>query len=135
MKLTYQGETLNITDLEELSARNSTLLQSKVAALLNAVKQVQIDLSGTTFVDCQGLGALLAIEHHARAVSPGATLTVLNPRQSVRRMFELTGIERVLLEKTRGPRAPMETVNSRSIAVITPDAITPPGSSSITPIA
>ena len=61
----------------------------------SGVRQVQVDLSATEFVDSSGLGALLWAEHRLKAL--GGRLDVVNPCQSVARTFALAGLDGILL--------------------------------------
>jgi anti-sigma B factor antagonist len=68
-------------------------------ALADAVEQdtgeVVVDLARTTFVDSLALAALVAAAKRARAC--GRSFRVVRPRASVRRIFEITGLDRYLL--------------------------------------
>jgi anti-sigma B factor antagonist len=56
--------------------------------------QLVVDLSGTTFVDSSGLGALVGGLKAARRV--GGDLRVANPTPAVRATMELTNLDRLL---------------------------------------
>jgi anti-anti-sigma factor len=49
-----------------MTAANSKLFRKRVCAALNGHTAVEIDLSQTTYMDCAGLGALIAIRNPAR---------------------------------------------------------------------
>jgi anti-anti-sigma factor len=51
---------------------------------------VVVDLARVTFLDCAGIGALVAGRN--TAVKPGRGYTVVNPQDRVRRVLELTGV-------------------------------------------
>jgi anti-anti-sigma factor len=64
------------------------------AALASGAREIWIDLSGVTFMDSSGLHALLAVRdrlHH-----DGRRLAVIAPSGPVRRLLELTGVDRIL---------------------------------------
>jgi anti-anti-sigma factor len=63
----------------------------------DAVREIRVDLSETTAIDLQGLGALLALRRECGL--HGAAFVVDNPRGSVRSRLEQTGT----LEYLRGP--------------------------------
>lgn len=53
-----------------------------------------VELSGVTFLDSTGLGALIALR--AAAVDSGRTLVIRNPSPVTTRLLELTGVSEVL---------------------------------------
>ena len=82
-------------------------------ALLEAVDdgadRVTVDLSAVTFVDSTALGVLIAGSKRLQARS--GTLDIVCPNQDVRRILEITGLDRVLdihsssEQAVRAPRA------------------------------
>jgi anti-anti-sigma factor len=56
---------------------------------------VQVDFQGVSFIDSTGLGVLVASRR--RATGHGGDVRVLNPRDNVRFVFEVTGLDKVLL--------------------------------------
>lgn len=52
-----------------------------------ATGEIILDLSQVTFMDCAGLRALIALDHHVRTVGGRVRLTALSP--PVARLFEL----------------------------------------------
>jgi anti-anti-sigma factor len=56
---------------------------------------VDVDFSGVTFVDSSGLGVLIAAQRRAR--TSGGDLCVSNLPHNLRTVFELTGLDKVLL--------------------------------------
>jgi anti-anti-sigma factor len=80
-----------VSDIEQLDAAHSEAFQSAViAALAPVVKQIDIDLSRTGFIDCGGVGALVALRKRARGCNAKATVRLRNPGQPVRRFLRLT---------------------------------------------
>ena len=55
---------------------------------------VVVDLSGVTFLDSSGLSVLIAT--HKRLRFDGRSLAVTGARPSVRRLFAISGLDRVL---------------------------------------
>jgi anti-sigma B factor antagonist len=55
---------------------------------------VVVDLSGVTFLDSQGLSALLRA--HKDCGIDAARLTLRSPSRQVRKVFEVTGVDRIL---------------------------------------
>ena len=81
------NEILRVGGFAELTAANSDKVGRKIRAHLNGHTTIEIDLSRTTFMDCTGLGALIALRNLARARNGGVRL--LNPTPTVRRFFDL----------------------------------------------
>ena len=72
---------------------------SPLASLIRCIMRARganlaIDLSGVTFIDCSGVNALLASWRDARA--SGGWLRVVEASRCVRRLVELTGLQRAL---------------------------------------
>ena len=61
------NEVLTVGGFAELTAANSDRVGRKIRAGLNGHTTIEIDLSRTTFMDCTGLGALIALRKLARA--------------------------------------------------------------------
>ena len=98
MKIQHDGDRLNVSGIDELTAVNSNAFRDEIRAVLPApLKAIEIDLSDTQFVDSCGLGALFALY---KAASQGngtpngngheVSLRLINPRPQVRQLFELT---------------------------------------------
>ncbi len=80
MKFVVLGDTLNVSEIRELATATANTFQSQLsAALSESVKHINLDLSQTTFVDCGGLGALVAIRNKASNGQGSATIRLLNP--------------------------------------------------------
>lgn len=78
-------------DLATAPALRDTLLralQERDPAVL------EVDLTGITFLDCTGVGALVAVRN--TAVHNGCRLRVTNPQPIVRLVLKLTGLLDVL---------------------------------------
>jgi anti-anti-sigma factor len=72
---------------------------------------VVVDLARVTFLDCAGVGALVAGRNTAR--SRGCGYTVANPQGQVRRVLELTGVLTVLTEPLKPAAAVDRATRSR----------------------
>ena len=94
MRITQNGETLNVSELNELDVANAPRFQSAVRAVL-PVASIDIDLSQVSFIDCGGVGALIALRNCARSRNATATIRLLNPSPRVRRMFQLTRVDKL----------------------------------------
>src|SRR5688572_20012860 len=97
MKIQQLGETLNVSELPELGAANSTHFRDQIRAAMppSALKAIEIDLSQTRFVDSCGLGALIALHKSATSKNGGVTVRLLNPTPPVQQIFELTRMHRL----------------------------------------
>jgi len=81
------NEVLTVGGFAELTAANSDRVGRKIRAGLNGHTTIEIDLSRTTFMDCTGLGALIALRKLARARNGGVRL--VNPTPTVQRLFNV----------------------------------------------
>ena len=81
------NEVLTVGGFAELTAANSDRVGRKIRAGLNGHTTIEIDLSRTTFMDCTGLGALIALRKLARARNGGVRL--VNPSPTVQRLFDV----------------------------------------------
>jgi anti-anti-sigma factor len=66
-------------------------------------KDIVLDCSGLTFIDCAGLGALIG--EHRRRSRADARLTLLAPSRSLTRLLELTGVNGLLPVQTPCPES------------------------------
>jgi anti-anti-sigma factor len=74
-------------------------------ALVEAVAPtVVVDLSGLTFMDCRGIGALVAARNSI-AASQLAQLVVMGPSDIVRKALHLVGLSEWIVEEVPGPDA------------------------------
>ena len=95
MKITQEGESLNITELRDLSSANSEVFRQEVCrSMPPMVKTIEVDLSQTRSVDSCGLGALIGIYKMATR-NGDVTLRLVNPSSSLQQMFELTRLHRI----------------------------------------
>jgi len=90
MKIIVHGDTLNVSEIRELATGTSNSFQSALsAALSDCVRHIDLDLSQTTFVDCGGLGALVAIRKKASNGHGAATIRLLNPPKPLQRIVTM----------------------------------------------
>jgi len=66
MKVGNLEEVLTFGAFKELTAANADMFRKEVHAAVNGHKVIEVDLSQTTFMDCSGLGALIALRNFAR---------------------------------------------------------------------
>lgn len=87
MKIVVHGDTVNVSEIRELATATANTFQSQLsAALSDSVKHINLDLSQTTFVDCGGLGALVALRKKASTGHSSATIRLLNPPKPLRQI-------------------------------------------------
>jgi anti-sigma B factor antagonist len=84
--VTLSGEL----DASTASSLYDTLSELEVADAHNVV----IDLAKVTFMDSTGLAVI--VTEHKRLQHAKGTLTIFSPPSSVRRLFEITGLTKLL---------------------------------------
>ena len=68
MKFEVRGETLTVVDVRELGAENFQDFRERVRAAMPAkLRNIEIDLSQTSFLDSCGLGALISLRKTANS--------------------------------------------------------------------
>ena len=87
MEIKNATGVLTVGGFAALTAANSDRVGRKIRAGLNGHTTIEIDLSGTTIMDCAGLGTLIALSNLARARNGGVRL--LNPTPIVQRLFDV----------------------------------------------
>ena len=88
------GCTLEVSG--ELDVATAGQFRTTIGRLMGTgCREIVVDLSGTTFLDSSGLGALVWASHRMR--SAGGELCVINPDERVAKLLRVTGVERVLL--------------------------------------
>ena len=94
MKIQAEGDVLRISEITQLGAANANSFRDEArAALTDGLKHIEIDLSGTTFIDSCGLGALIALHKTACARKGGVRL--LHPQPPVQQILELTRMHNI----------------------------------------
>ena len=95
MKITQDGESLNISEVKDLCSTNSESFRQEVCkSLPPTLKTIEVDMSQTKFVDSCGLGALIGV--YKTATRKGdVTLRLVNPSAPLQQMFELTRLHRI----------------------------------------
>lgn len=85
---------LKVSAPTELTAITFTPFREKTrAGILPGHKRLDVDMEGTAFVDSSGLGALIAL--HKAMDSRNGSVRLLNPRQPVLQILELTRMHRM----------------------------------------
>jgi len=94
MKMQILGDTLKVSDVPELGAPDSNEFRDQVrTSMVNGLRNIDIDLSKTMFVDSCGLGALVSL--HKTACSRQGMVRLRNPVPSVQQILELTRMHRI----------------------------------------
>jgi anti-sigma B factor antagonist len=83
-QLVLSGE-IDLATVNDLQVAGDRAVQALPAGI-----RLEVDLSGVTFIDSSGLGALVALRHAAEAAGHPIALVITSP--SVLRLFELTGL-------------------------------------------
>jgi anti-sigma B factor antagonist len=95
MKIESQGNSLMISEVDELTAVNSSSFRQEVEiALGGAPSVIEINLSQTRFMDSSGLGALFAL-YRATAQRTDVVLRILNPTPEIQQLLELTQMQQL----------------------------------------
>lgn len=96
MKIVVHGDTLDVSGIRELATATANTFQSQLsAALSESVKHINLDLSETTFVDCGGLGALVAIRKKANNGRGAAIIRLLNPPKPLQHIVTMMKMDDV----------------------------------------
>jgi anti-sigma B factor antagonist len=94
MKVEVKGEVLTLREVEHLAAENSEAVRELVySAWADDLKQIEVDLSRTTFLDSCGLGVLISF--YKTALLRNGKLRVVNPSPRVQRLLDITRMHRV----------------------------------------
>ena len=79
----------------ELDVSTAPRLREELVALFAAGRRyVVLDLSDLDFLDSTGLGVIVGVLKRARTL--GGDLLLVCPKPSIRRVFEITGLDRTM---------------------------------------
>jgi len=95
MKIEQHQDTLRVFGVRQLdSAHANMVYEAVIEAVTAGVRYIEVDLSGTVFLDSCGLGTLVALR---KLVAPRAGgVRLLNPTPAARQLLELTRLYRIL---------------------------------------
>ena len=94
MKVQSNGDILSINGISELGAGNANMFRDQLrAAMTDAHKFIEVDLSQTNFLDSCGLGALISV--HKSVCSKNGLVRLVNPTPPVQQILELTRMHRI----------------------------------------
>jgi anti-anti-sigma factor len=100
---TENGErTLSVAGTRVLTTATAGRFRERVFAALNGHDVIEVDLSGTTFMDCGGLGALIALRNATR--DRMGRIRLLNPTPPVEAVLTLLQAQQVFEIVTAPPR-------------------------------
>ena len=122
MKLSRNGTKLTVSGVRELGVANRTaFLRAVDGALDGDIAELTIDLSETEFLDCKGVGALLAVRKAFLRRAPGCAFKLADPSPSVRRLLQVAQLT-PMLEPVRDGFAQQNKTGSKP-AVCSSDSI------------
>lgn len=102
LQLTHPALSLLRAAGEIDSYSGETFREAVSAAVADGAPVVHVDLAEVTYLDSAGLGVLAGA--HSLLAQEGRQLVILNPRDAVYRVFEMTGLVRVLeIDRLLGP--------------------------------
>ena len=85
----------------ELTAANADVFGRQVSVAMHGSHSIELDLVDTKYLDCTGLGVLIALGKHAR--NRQGVLRVVNARPSIRQLFEIMNIDRMFeIDSSKG---------------------------------
>jgi anti-sigma B factor antagonist len=85
--------TIRVAVVGELDLATATVLRDRLLDLLfgqDPAAVLEVDLAGTTFMDCTGLSALIVARN--AAVQTGRRMRVCHPQPIVHRVLAVTGL-------------------------------------------
>ncbi len=102
INIQVKNGTVAVDGIRELNATNSSSVRDTVRCTLSDnARTVELDLSEMSFIDCFGLGTLLAVHRMAREHMGNVRL--LNPTPAVQQILELTRMHRLFPIVRREP--------------------------------
>jgi len=81
----------------EIDVATSPALRDQLSALVaNGARDITLEFEGVSFVDSSGLGVLVGTYKRLRD-EVGGSVRIVGAQPSVRKVFEITGLEQALL--------------------------------------
>lgn len=94
MNLTVADETLKVEGLTRISAENyREVIDSVRARLPQKAKLIEVELANVSFIDSQGLSALIALKKTISAL--GGKIVLIRPTRVVEQILEITQLNRI----------------------------------------
>jgi anti-anti-sigma factor len=94
-------KVLSVAGTRVLTTVTASKFRERVMAALNGHDVIEVDLSGTTFMDCGGLGALIGLRNATR--DRKGRMRLLNPTPPVEQVLNLLEAQRVFEIVTQQP--------------------------------
>ncbi|NUS57356.1 MAG: STAS domain-containing protein [Streptomycetaceae bacterium] len=88
----------------EIDLATAEALRNRITAALETHREVAVDLSAVTFIDCSGLRVLITARNQADRL--GRSLTLRDPSRPVRRLLAATRLDHTLRTRTQPPSPP-----------------------------
>jgi anti-sigma B factor antagonist len=85
------GTVLIVTGSLDVQSRDWLLDEGREALRAEGITSLVLDLSGVTFLDSTGIGALVDLSHDADDLS--VTFGLRNPAARVQRILQMTGLD------------------------------------------
>jgi anti-anti-sigma factor len=96
-----QGDAVVVAVTGVVDALSLPVVSHELTDAQRGSQTVFIDLSGVTFMDSRGLGALLAA--HERSREGAAPIRIYAPSDAVRRLLDVSGVAPILTEAAALP--------------------------------
>jgi anti-anti-sigma factor len=98
--------TARVAVIGEIDLATAPLLRDRLLDLLHewSPAMLDVDLAGVAFMDCTGIGALIAVRN--AAVQAGGQMRVTRPQSIIGRVLELTGLLAVFTAPIDQPQPP-----------------------------
>lgn len=91
---TQEGTSLIVAVEGRLDTNTSPELEAELEQSLNGIEALTLDLAELEYISSAGLRVLLA--SHKRMLQQGGALTVTNPGDIVKEIFDVTGFSEIL---------------------------------------
>lgn len=92
----HRGSATVVQVVGVLDAASLTEVSKALTDAQREAVPVYVDLEQVTFMDSRGLGALLAANERSR--EGAAPISIYRPSEPVRRLLDVSGVRRVLVE-------------------------------------
>lgn len=94
INVTNQGTKATVSVVGHLNTATASKLEDALAPVVDSSREVTVDLAELEYISSAGLRVLLSA--HKSLASKGGSLTICNPQESVREVFEITGLNEAL---------------------------------------
>lgn len=95
--ITPEGGDLTVTVSGELDVLTAPFLWERMEPALSAVTgKLVLDFAGLNFIDSMGLGVIVRAQSRLRGESSERQVIVRHPNAHARKVFEITGLDRVI---------------------------------------